>query len=306
MTEIADAHSGFVAVMGRPNVGKSTLLNTLLQQKVAAVSPRPQTTRRQQLGILTRPDGQIIFVDTPGVHVPRHRLGEGMNQAARAALMDADLILFLVDASQSPDEEDRLLAGWIIELNLAARCFLTLNKCDLLTPAEIVQRQALYQEMLPTAELCNISAANGSGCQALVERLLARLPAGPAFYPEDQVTDFYEREIASDLIREAALLHLRDEVPHGIAVRIDEYKDRGEDKAYILATVFVERETHKGIVIGQGGAMLKKIGAEARAQIETMTGRGVYLELKVKVQKNWRDDESSLRQFGLLTRPDDK
>jgi GTPase len=292
--------SGFVAVLGRPNVGKSTLMNAFLGQKVAAVSPRPQTTRRRQLGILTNEAAQIIFIDTPGVHQPKHKLGQGMNELAREALTDADMILFLVDLSQPPEAEDRLLAGWVVDLNRTAATLLVLNKLDLLTPAELPARVVAYQELVPGAESLAISAARGYGRDVLLDRLLDRLPEGGDYYPEEQITDLYEREIAADLIREAALLHLRDEVPHGIAVRIDEYTDRGETNAYIAATLFVERESHKPIVIGERGAMIKLISSTARKEIETMTERKIYLEVNVKVQKNWRDDDQVLHRFGFL------
>jgi len=283
--------------MGRPNVGKSTLLNALLGQKVAAVSPRPQTTRRRQLGILSLDTAQIIFVDTPGVHRPRHKLGELMNQAAREALTDADVILFLADISVPPQDEDRLLADMIAATNGAAKTIFVLNKLDLLPPAKLELQTVAYQQLLPGAQILPLSAARGDHRDDLILAILARLPEGPEYFPREQITDLYERDIAADLIREAALLCLDDEVPHGIAVRIEDYKDRREEQAYIAATLFVERETHKGIVIGQGGAMLKKIGSAARQEIEALTGRHVFLDLKVKVQKGWRDDEQALRRL---------
>ena len=292
--------SGFVAVMGRPNVGKSTLVNALLGQKIAAVSPRPQTTRKHQLGILTLEDAQVVFVDTPGVHRPRHKLGERMNEEAQDALEHSELILFLVDASQLPTDDDRLLASRITSQHSALKTMLVLNKIDLLpvlTPAELTERQDVYHALLPKAEVFAISATRGDNREALLSAMLERLPEGEALYPEEQVTDMFEREIAGELIREAALLLLREEIPHGIAVRVDEFTDRGETGAYIAATVFVEKESHKPIVIGQGGSMLKKIGSAARKEIETMSGRKVFLELRVKVRKNWREDEQAVRQL---------
>ncbi len=302
----ATYRAGFVGVMGKPNVGKSTLVNALLGQKIAAVSPRPQTTRRRQLGILTREDAQVIFVDTPGVHQPKHRLGEWMVGEARAALEDCDLVLFLVDASQEPGEEDRILAGLIEQMKQPAPVLLALNKIDLISGELLERRREAYLALLPRAMIDSgrvtalpVSAARGDGLLDLLARIIAQLPPGEAFYPEEQVTDLYEREIAADLIREAALIHLRDEVPHGILVRVDEYTERGEKGAYIAATLFVERESHKSIVIGQGGAMLKKIGTAARQEIEAMSGRKVFLELRVKVRKNWRNDEQALKSFGF-------
>jgi GTP-binding protein Era len=296
--------SGFVAVMGRPNVGKSTLINGLLGQKIAAVSPRPQTTRRRQLGIITSSTAQVIFVDTPGVHQPHHKLGEAMNQQAREALEDADLVLWIVDTSQPPTSEDQLLADLVRSSHQEAVTILVQNKIDLVPPHEMAQRQSDFQALLPISKQMFVSATRGDGCQELLGLILERLPNGPLYYPEEQVTDLYEREIAADLIREAALIHLREEVPHGLAVRIDEYKDRNASAAnagaaYIAATLLLERETHKPILIGKGGTMLKKIGSTARQEIEKLVGRKVFLDLRVKVRKNWRDDEETLKSLGF-------
>lgn len=290
--------AGFVTVVGRPNVGKSTLVNCLLGQKVAAVSPRPQTTRRKQLGILTTPLAQVIFMDTPGLHKPVHKLGEYMNNVAALTLQDADLILWLVAGDEPPTGEDRLVAEKLAALQPSPPVFLVLNKIDILKPEAQDQRAAQYATLLPGAAIYRISAAAGIGVTDLLQAVISRLPVGPAFYDEEQVTDLYEREIAADLIREAALLHLREEIPHSIAVRVDEYKERSEEMAYIAATIFIERESHKGIVIGQGGTMLKKIGSHARKEIEQMSGRKVFLELRVKVQKNWRNEAGALRLLG--------
>jgi len=297
----AGFRSGFVAILGRPNVGKSTLINTLLEQKVAAVSPRPQTTRKRQLGILTTPEAQIIFVDTPGVHHPKHRLGEAMNRQAQEALEDSDLVLFMVDANQQPAAEDLLLIELIHSLSTPPTVLLLLNKADLLSSDKMDQRRSAYQELLPTSTVLFTSALHKANLDQLLVLIQQELPEGPLYFPPDQITDLYEREIAADLIRESALLHLRDEVPHGIAVRIDEYKDRDEPTAYIAATLLLERESHKPIVIGQKGAMLKQIGISARQEIENMTGRKIYLELRVKVRKNWRNDENAIRLLGLST-----
>ena len=292
--------SGFVAVMGRPNVGKSTLLNALLGIKVAAVSPWPQTTRKQQMGILTLEDAQIIFVDTPGVHNPLHKLGEHMNEEAAEVLRECDLCMLVVDVSEPPGEEDQLLADLLVDLKRPIPTILALNKADLVDPEGLELHQKAFQDMFPQAgELLPISATRGDNLDLLVKEIVSQLPEGPPFFPEDQITDLYEREIAADLIREAVLYHLRDEVPHSIAVRIDEYKERDHHGAYIAATLFVERDSQKGIVIGQGGSMLKKIGIAARQEIEAMSGRKVFLQLRVKVRKNWRNDEGALRLFGF-------
>ena len=291
---------GFVTLIGRPNTGKSTLLNALLGQKVAAVSPRPQTTQRRQLGILTLEDAQIIFMDTPGIHKPLHKLGEYMNDVAKATLEDADVLIWMVDASVSPHKEDRLIANFLNEIEHLPPTILVLNKIDLLSSIQIQDRQRSYLELFPQAAPLQLSAAKGTGQQDFLTEIINRLPPSPPLYSPDQVTDFYEREIAADLIREAALLHLRDEIPHAIAVRIDDFKERGEKGNYIAATLFVERESHKGIVIGQKGSMIKTIGSTARREIEAMSGRKTFLELRVKIKKNWRNNASVLRYFGFV------
>jgi GTP-binding protein Era len=291
--------SGFVAVVGRPNVGKSTLINTLLATKVAAVSPWPQTTRRRQMGILTRTDAQIIFIDTPGVHKPLHKLGEQMNASAGHALEECDLVLFVVDASQPPNDDDQRLIALLNKVKRSSSVLLVMNKIDLVSNADQPLKQQEWQELLPEALPISISAMRGDNLEQLVGMIIERLPEGPPFFPTEQLTDMQERELAADLIREAALNHLRAEVPHSLAVRIDEYTERAEEGAYISATVFVERDSQKGIIIGQGGSMLKKIGSAARKEIERMNGRSVYLNLRVKVRKNWRDDDSALQSFGF-------
>ncbi|MGW8249922.1 MAG: GTPase Era [Anaerolineales bacterium] len=291
--------SGFVAVMGKPNVGKSTLINALLGQKIAAVSPRPQTTRKRQLGILTLDSAQIIFIDTPGVHKPHHKLGENMNTHALETLQECDLVLFIVDSSAPPDDEDQLLATALQSLEGTRPVILALNKIDRLEAEQITDRQAEFMQLAPEATPVLISATRGDQLDLLLQEIVLHLPQGPIYYPPDQVTDLYEREIAADLIREAALNLLRDEVPHGIAIRIDQFTERDTQGAYIEATIFVERESHKGIVIGQGGSMLKQIGTTARREIEAMSGRKVFLRLRVKVRKNWRNNEKVLRLFGF-------
>ena len=297
ITENNSYKSGFIAVMGRPNVGKSTLINALVGQKVAAVSPRPQTTRRRQEGIITTDDYQIIFVDTPGVHKPHNKLGESMNIEAKTALEHCDLVLFMVDASILPNNEDELLSSILLNQIRPERILLVLNKIDLVQSDKVNEIEIAYQKLLPDVEVIAISATRGDHRLELLDRILQHLPEGEPFYPEEQITDLYERDIAADLIRESCLNNLHYEVPHGIVIRIDEYTERNEHAVYIEATIFVERESHKGIVIGMNGQMLKKIGTAARKEIEVMNGKKVYLQLRVKVRKNWRDDEKLVKQM---------
>ncbi len=294
--------SGFVAVMGRSNVGKSTLINALFGQKIAAVSPRPQTTRKRQMCILTIHQGpqnaQIAFVDTPGIHTPRHKLGELMNQEAVKTLEESDVILFVVDISQPPSEEDFLLIDRMSDHKRSVPVILAMNKIDKADQKTFLANRDSFLQVFSLSEAVAVSALSGENLKELLEKILLRLPTAPPFFPEDQLTDLYERDIAADLIRESALNLLRDEVPHGIAIRIDQYTERNEHGAYIEATIFVERESHKAILIGKDGSMVKQIGSAARKEIELMSGRKVYLHLNVKVRKNWRDDEKVLRSFG--------
>ena len=290
--------SGYVAIVGKPNVGKSTLLNTLLSQKVAAVSIRPQTTRKRQLGILTRKDAQIIFVDTPGLHKPDYKLSQFINSEAMIALHDADLILFLVDCSQAPDEEDQRLAKEIRATDSKVPVIIALNKSENLGKIEREMRAKAFFALVERGKIIEISALRSQNLETLLSMIIDNLPFGPEYFPPDQVTDFYERDIAADLIREACLNYLEDEIPHTIAIRIDEFQERNDSSGFISATVFVERESHKGIVIGKKGDMLKKIGTMARQEIEAMSGRKIFLELRVKVAKNWRNDKDQLNRFG--------
>jgi GTP-binding protein Era len=297
--EVEAGHrSGYVALIGRPNVGKSTLINTIMGQPIAAVSPKPQTTRQGQLGILTLPEAQIIFVDTPGIHKPIHKLGEAMNRAAHQALEDADLLLVVFDLSEPPNADDRRVADLVNEWQKRTEMLIVLNKRDRVESSEIPTCRAAFEELIPGRETLPLSALDPRQVADLVERLIPRLPEGPRYYPQEQITTAYERGIAADLIRSAAMGLLRQELPHSIAVRVEKYKDRGDNGAYIRATIFTERESQKGIVIGSGGRMLKAIGTRARQQIEEMSGRSVFLDLRVKVMARWRDDPRALAQFG--------
>jgi GTP-binding protein Era len=305
----ADHRSGFVAVIGHPNVGKSTLMNAYLGQKVAIVSPKPQTTRDRLLGILTLvrergdlADAQIVFVDTPGIHKPLHKLGEYMVETAIRAIPDADVVLFLVDLSRPPTDEDRQIAE-ILRQRGPLPVLLTLNKADLLEPGQETTHVEAYRALGSFDETLLVSALLGTNLDALLEATIERLPLGPRFYPEDQVTDQQTRFIAAELVREQVLRHIRQEIPYSVAVIVDQFKARSEDMTYISATIFVERDTQKGIVLGQGGQMIKRIGKDARQQIEELVGTRVYLELWVKVRKKWRQSERELQRLGYALPP---
>ena len=296
--ETPEGHrSGFVALVGRPNVGKSTLINAFMRQKIAAVTHRPQTTRTRQLGIITEPDYQMIFIDTPGIiRDPRHPLDEYMVQSALETLGDADVVLWLVDMTENPGAADRDIAALLAEGD--RRVILALNKIDAVGPAEALHRTEAYVSLLRSAEWLHLSALKGLGVGELLDKLAAALPEGPRYYPADQITDIYERNIAAELIREQIMLQLRDEVPYGTAVKVRDFKERDNGSTYVSADIYVERDSHKSILIGKSGTQLKAIGAAAREQIEQLVGGKVFLELWVKVEKDWRRDPNLLRQFG--------
>ena len=282
-----DFRSGFVAIIGRPNVGKSTLVNALLGQKIAAVTPKPQTTRKRQLGILTSDSYQLVFVDTPGIHNPRHKLGQFLNQEAQEALEGVDAILWLVDVSAKPTAEDKQIASLLERTPRRTPLVLATNKIDLVSAEALDQRVEAYRASLrKEPKIVRISATENQNLDELTELLVSLCPFRASEFDEEQVTDSYERDIAADLIREACLHHLREEVPHGVGVRVDEFSERENGMLYIAATIFVERNSQKGILIGEGGQMMKAIGSAARKEIEDMGGRKVFLELRVKVLKD--------------------
>ena len=294
-----DFRTGYIAIIGRPNVGKSTLVNALLGQKIAAVSPKPQTTRKRQLGILTTDKYQLVFVDTPGVHSARHKLGEFLNQEAEESIEGVDVILWLVDSSVKPTDEDKQIAVLLGKLPRRTQLVLAANKMDLVPAEALTPRLEAYQALVKKdAKAVSISAAQNQNLDELIELLVSLSPFRAPEYDEEQVTDSYERDIAADLIREACLHKLREEVPHGVGVRVDEFSERANGMLYIAATIFVERNSQKGILIGEGGSMMKSIGSAARKEIESMGGRPVFLELRVKVLKDWRNDENVLQRFG--------
>lgn len=298
--------SGFVAVVGRPNVGKSTLLNRLMGQKIAITSPKPQTTREQLMGILTEDDLQVVFLDTPGIHKPQHKLGEYMVTVAQETIKDADLVLWLVDMNVPPTEEDQAISALLQQLHAKRKLpalLLGLNQVDRWhgdDAATAAQIQA-YRELvawLPTLTTLVLSAQQGRGVPELLETLRTLLPLGPRYYPPDQLTDMQTRFIVAELIREQALNLLQQEVPHGIAVEVDEFKERNAKLTYISAIIYVERQSQKGIVLGENGKMIRTIGQRARPAIEELVGTKVYLELWVKVWEKWRTRSGLLRQLG--------
>ncbi|NTV64184.1 MAG: GTPase Era [Oscillochloris sp.] len=286
--------SGFVALVGKPNVGKSTLLNALLGQKVTIVSPRAQTTRVPVRGILSRPDAQVIFIDTPGIHEPSHKLGKFMVDLAERTLPNADVICFMVDISQPPSQLDRKIAEQVQR----ARGYklLLLNKVDI-PPRRGETYLEEYQALGRWTMELAISARRRQGLSSLLDEIVARLPKGQALYPSEQVTDQSEQQLAGELVREKVLYFIQQEVPHAVAVEVDEWEQK-EQATYIRMTINVEKESQKGILIGAGGAMLKRIGSAARQDIERMLGQKVFLELWVKVRENWRDDLSALGWLG--------
>lgn len=294
--------SGFVAVIGRPNVGKSTLMNRAVGQKIAIVSSKPQTTRRRILGILSREDAQIIFVDTPGLHKPRHDLGRAMVATATNAIPDADVVLFIVDVSVFPTGEDRRAARLIGERS-EAPVILVLNKMDLLPADKVKLHTEAYWSLVPNHRAWMMTVATtGVNLDKLLDLIVEALPEGPRYYPGDQVTDQTEREIAAELIREQVLRQTRQEVPHAVAVTVEEFKERENGTVYVAASIFVEKDSQKGIIIGRGGRMLRQIGTAARREIERMVGETAYLDLRVRVREGWRRDESELRRLGYSAR----
>lgn len=295
----ADHRSGYVAVVGRPNTGKSTLINAILGQKIAIVSPRPQTTRRQQLGILTEAAAQIIFVDTPGLHQPRHRLGQHMVRAAADALRDADVILWLMDVSRPPNADDRAIAARLGRRRGEAPVVLALNKADLLKQMPDDATGSAHRSLLEHAAAPLLSALQHEGVPELVGLLRDMLPPGPRYFPADQVSEVNLRFIAAEVVREKVLLATSQEIPHAVAVEVVEYRERSAERSYIHANLYVERDSQKGILVGKGGRMIRDLGRMARLELEDMLETRVYLELQVKVQRNWRKDDDFMRRLGF-------
>ncbi len=292
-----NAHkAGFAAIIGRPNVGKSTLLNRLLGQKVAIVTPRSQTTRNLIKGILTEPEYQIVFLDTPGIHKPKNKLGEYMMKEQKGSVDGVDCVIAMLAADEFFGPLDReMLTGLS---NMSCPVFLVINKTDSAGKEEIDALKAKALECAGITDVFEISALNGDNIGALLEAVVSVMPEGPAFFPDDIVSDYPEKFLASEVIREKMLMLLKEEVPHGTGVEIEKMQQRSNGTTYILANILCERDSHKGIIIGKNGSMLKKIGAEARLELEELLQCQIYLELFVKVQKDWRNSQSVLKQLG--------
>lgn len=288
--------SGFAAIVGRPNVGKSTLLNRVVGQKIAIMSDKAQTTRNKIQGVYTTPDAQIVFIDTPGIHKPKHRLGDFMVETAYSALREVDVTLFMISADQKRGKGDDFIIERLRKNETPV--FLIINKIDKVHPDELLAIIEDYAAQMTFAEIVPISATEGNNFETLMRLVIDQMPEGPQYFPEDQITDHPEYFIVSELVREKVLLLTRDEVPHSVAVVVDSMKRDENDKVHIQATIVVERDSQKGIIIGKGGKMLKQIGTKARLDIEHLLDDKVYLELWVKVQKDWRDKQTFLTDYG--------
>ena len=293
-----NAHkSGFAAVIGRPNVGKSTLINALIGQKIAIMSDKPQTTRSRILCILTEEDAQVIFLDTPGVHKPKHKLGDYMAKATEGALHGVDVVVFVVDVTEKMGAGEQYILKQLA--NVRVPVLLAVNKVDCIPRQQSLPIIESYAKAYDFAGIVPISAREGENLEGLLAEIKKHLPEGPQYYPADMVTDQPERLIVAELVREKVLALTRDEIPHAVAVDIEEMTTRQKGDVYIRAVIYVERESQKGIVIGAKGALLRTIGAQARADVETLLGAKVYLDLWVKTRKDWRNRATALREFGF-------
>ncbi|APH04344.1 GTPase Era [Bacillus weihaiensis] len=290
--------SGFVSIIGRPNVGKSTFLNRVIGQKIAIMSDKPQTTRNKIQGVYTTNVSQTVFIDTPGIHKPKHKLGDFMMKVAQNTLKEVDLILFMINAEEGFGRGDEFIIERLKQTKTPV--FLIINKLDTVHPDELLPLIQQYKDMYPFQEIIPISALQGNNVETLLQQIENVLPEGPQYYPEDQVTDHPERFIITELIREKVLHLTREEIPHSVAVVMDTLERRENNKSiYVGATIIVERDSQKGIVIGKQGSMLKEVGKRARIDIEALLGSRVFLELWVKVQKDWRNKASQLRDYGF-------
>lgn len=288
--------SGFVSIIGRPNVGKSTFLNRIIG-KIAIMSDKPQTTRNKIQGVYTENDSQVVFIDTPGIHKPKHKLGDFMVKMAQTTLKEVDIVLFMVNATEGYGRGEEFIIEKLQETKQPV--FLVINKIDQLHPEQLLELIDQYRKLYEFAEIVPISALDGNNVEALIGAIKKYLPEGPQYYPDNQVTDHPERFIISELIREKVLHLTREEVPHSVAVVIDAIQKREGGAVYINATIVVERASQKGIIIGKQGKMLKEVGKRARFDIEALLGSKVFLEVWVKVQKDWRNKMSQLRDLGF-------
>ena len=297
--EFNNFRSGFVTLIGRPNVGKSTLMNYFIGEKISIVSNKPQTTRNKIHSILTGEGYQIIFIDTPGIHTPTSKLGNFMVKSANSALNEADAVIYMVEPRGNIHEGDRAIIKSLS--GVKSPVFLAVNKVDTVDKPGLLKIIDSYQAAYKFRDIVPLSAITGENTQALLDTLCRILPEGPMYFPEDQITDQPERQITAEIIREKALQYLQEEIPHGLAVDITAMKPRAEDPDSIVdigATIFCEKESHKAIIIGKKGDMLKKIGTAARRDIQRLLGSPIFLDLWVKVKKNWRDDDFLLKNFG--------
>lgn len=291
-------YSGFVSLVGRPNVGKSTLMNRLIGEKIAIISNKPQTTRNRIQSILTRDDYQIVFIDTPGIHRPRHKLGEYMVKSAETTLNEVDAVLMLVEPTDKVLEADKAIIEKFARVK--SPVILVINKVDTADKEKVLKVIDNYRRLYDFAEIVPISALEGENTDELLKVIRKYMPEGPQYFPADMITDQPERQIAAEIIREKALRLLQEEIPHGIAVEITGMKKRPEGNLVdVTATIYCEKDSHKGIIIGKHGAMLKKIGTNAREDIQRLLGSPIYLELWVKVKKDWRDSDFLLKNFGF-------
>ena len=288
--------SGFVAIVGRPNVGKSTFMNYVLGQKIAIMSDKAQTTRNKIQGVYTKDNAQIVFLDTPGIHKPKHELGEFMVKSAYSALKEVDAVLFMVNVSEKRGPGDDLIIEKL--KGIKTPIFLVLNKIDLVTPEVLLERVESYKDAIDFAGVFPISVLQGNNVNELMEALIEALPEGPQYYPADQITDHPEYFVVSELIREKILQLTHEEIPHSVAVTVDKMQKDEFDKVHVYANIIVERKSQKGIIIGKGGRLLKEIGTRARRDIQQLLGNKVYLELWVKVEKDWRKRKSNLQEYG--------
>jgi GTP-binding protein Era len=296
-SESASHRSGFVALVGRPNVGKSTLLNRYLGRKVAIVTPKPQTTRRRMLGIKTVPEAQVLFIDTPGIHRARDLINQRMVAAARRSLEEADVVVWLVDARAGINATDREIAAL---LPAAKPVIVALNKIDGGSKARLLPLIREVADLAPGREVVPVSALSGENADVLLAAVVAALPLGPRYYPGDELTDEPERSIVAEIVREKVMLETRQEVPYAVAVTVDSFEEKPERQLVVIkATIHVARTSQKPIVVGQGGRTIRAIGAAARREIEPVLGSRVFLELFVRVQENWTKQSARLREFGL-------